>query len=182
VEVAASVANPLEPKKEIATPSSHLSSIGALTKGFGAKSGFLKQALGQSEEASESDIIPVIGIKASPSQIEESLAAYFKETSDGILASTFEAKERVKYEIGKLIVEVPSDAVAARIRNKSLEITKFIAKRTKTDAISIEVTISDLIVENKVPYSDNERLQYFINRNPYLETFIQHLQLVPDRR
>jgi hypothetical protein len=181
--VAASVVSSPQPKKEVATPSTPLSSISALTKGFGAKSGFLKQALGQSEtEDVDSDIIPATGIKASPSQIEESLAAYFKETSDGILASTFEARERVKYEIGKLIVEVPSDAVAARIRNKSLEITKFIAKRTRTDAISIEVSISDLVVENKVPYSDNERLQYFINNNPYLETFIQQLQLVPDRR
>jgi hypothetical protein len=80
------------------------------------------------------------------------------------------------------LVEVPSETVATRIRNKSIEITRFIAKRTKTDTINIKIKVSEIMVENKVPYSDNERLQHFINQNPYLETFIQLLQLAPDRR
>lgn len=167
-----------EPVQKVAGPSGLPNGLA----GLGAKSNLLRAALGQTAETLKSDIIPITGLQASPSQIEEGLKAYFNEVADGILASTFEAKERVSYLPGKLLVKVASETVASRIRNKSLEITRYIASRTKTDAISIDISVTELIIESKVPYTDNERLQYFINKNPYLETFIQQLQLVPDRR
>lgn len=178
-----SVKEPTEiPIQAPAAVVNHNGTVAKGLAGLGAKSSLLRSALGQTAESTKSDIIPSTGIKASALQIEEALKAYFQEVSDGILASTFEAKERVKYQEGILILEVPSETVASRIRSKSQEITRFIANKTKTDAIIIEVSVSEMVIESKVPYTDNERLQYFINKNPYLETFIQQLQLVPDRR
>jgi hypothetical protein len=58
-----------------------------------------------------------------------------------------------------------------------LDILRFISKRTFSDAINIDIQVTEVKEGSSVPYTDKDRLQVFIAKRPELLQFIQDFNL-----
>jgi len=145
--------------------------------GFPFKSKLLQTKMGIPDGDKASDIIPITGKIAPANDIALAFTDYLKEANDGILSSIFSEKENIAVKDGNISLKVPSEAVASRIRNKSLDILRFISKRTFSDAINIDIQVTEVKEGSSVPYTDKDRLQVFIAKRPELLQFIQDFNL-----
>lgn len=140
----------------------------------------IKSAISQAQtDATKHDPGRNRNMKFSNSQLLEawqSFASGIREEST-LLYSALTGHNPSITETGSIVVELENKVLEAEFNRNKTELLGHLKNTLNNDFITIEVTVSEQVIEAKKPYTDKEKFDQMAEKNPLLKSLKDQLDL-----